>query len=355
MIEENKTKKRILFITEDKKAAQFRYRVKNIVEILNKSSDWRAEYLLSSDIKKVKLEQINLVVILRQTGKDKRLIDFISIVKKHEIKIVFDLDDLIFDYKDLLILVRGTGSKNVLYWMGYIWGIRKIAKKADGFITTNEFLARKLRRSFNKTVKVIPNSLNDAQIEMAEKCLKDKKHDGFVIGYFSGSPTHVKDLRMVESGIFKFLDRHEDAKLKIVGFMEPSSEMQRRVKNGQIEICELVNYLEQIKMMSKVDVNIAPLVISEFTNCKSELKFFEAAVVETTTIASPTYTFKKAISDGKNGFLAQPGEWYDKLEYLYNNPRERQKIAKVAREYALKHYYGKEFLKQVEEAYDFFM
>lgn len=354
MTEENNTKKRILFIVEDKKTAQFRYRVKNIAETLNKSHNWKAEYLLSSDIENAKLEQIDLIVILRQTGKDKKLIDFIDSAKKRGVKVVFDLDDLIFDYSDLPILMKGTGSKNIAYWFGYVWGIRKIAKVVDGFVTTNDFLASKLKRSFDKTVKVIPNSLNEAQIEVAEKCLKDKKHNGFVIGYFSGSPTHAKDLRMVEPEIFKFLDAH-DAKLKIVGYMELSSEMRKMVKAGRVEVCELVDYLEQIKMMAKVDINIAPLVINEFTNCKSELKFFEAAAVETTTIASPTYTFKNAISNGENGFLAQPGEWYDKLEYLYKNPDKNRKIAEKARKYALEHYYGKEFLKEVEEAYNAFM
>ena len=224
----------------------------------------------------------------------------------------------------------------------------------DGFITTNDFLAKRLKRSFNKPVKVVPNSLNDAQLEVAEECLKDKKHDGFVIGYFSGSPTHVRDLRLVEPEIFRFLDKHKDAKLKIAGFMEPSLEMKKRIKNGQVEIVKFMDYLNQMRMVSKVDVNIAPLVISEFTNCKSELKFFEAAAVETTTIASPTYAFKEAISDGKNGFLAKPGEWYAKLKYLYEHPEENKKMAKSAREYAFKHYFGKGHLKQIEEAYDYF-
>ncbi|MBO7718339.1 glycosyltransferase, partial [Candidatus Saccharibacteria bacterium] len=93
---------------------------------------------------------------------------------------------------------------------------------------------------------------------------------------------------------------------------------------------------------------------NDFTNCKSELKFFEAGAVETTTIASPTYAFLKAIENGKNGFLARPGEWYDKLEYLYKHPEENKTIAKQARKYALKHYYGKEFLEEVEAAYDYF-
>lgn len=347
--------KKVLYIVEDTQSVQFRYRVKNVTEALKNSAEWRAEWVLVSNIDSVELNDIDLVVILRQTAKDRKVLNFIDLVRKNKVKVLFDLDDLIFDYKDLPALMKGTNSKNVVYWMGYMWGIRRIAKKVDGFITTNDFLACKLKRSFGRPVEVVFNSLNSAQVEMAKKCVNDKKHEGFMVGYFSGSPTHVRDLRLVESEIFKFLDEHADAKLRIVGFMEPSSEMKKRITNGQVEILNFVDYLEQLEMMSKVDVNIAPLVISEFTNCKSELKFFEAAAVETVTIASPTYTFEKAISDGENGFLAHPGEWYDKLEYLYNNPEERQKIAKAAREYALKHYYGKEFLKEVKEAYNFFM
>lgn len=350
-----KNKKIVLYVVEDVKSAQFRYRVKNVVEALQKSDEWEAKWVLKSDLLDEDLLNVNLVVILRQTGKDGILLDFIKKAHKKGLKVLFDLDDLIFDYKDFPILMKGTNSKNVAYWAGYIWGIRRIAKKVDGFIATNEFLAVKLKRSFGKPCGVIPNSLNLEQIKVADENLKNKKHDGFVIGYFSGSPTHTKDLRLVEPEIFRFLDEHKDTKLKIVGYIEPSFEMQKRVENGQAEICELVDYLEQIKMMAKVNVNIAPLVINDFTNCKSELKFFEAAAVETVTIASPTYTFKKAISDREDGFLAKPGEWYEKLEYLYNSPVENQKIAKKAREYALKHYYGKEFLKEVEEAYKAFM
>ena len=50
-----------------------------------------------------------------------------------------------------------------------------------------------------------------------------------------------------------------------------------------------------------------------FTNCKSELKYFEAAVVGTVTIASPTFTFARAIDDGKNGFIANSYDWLRKI------------------------------------------
>lgn len=357
--------KRLVFIVEDKKSAQYRYRVQNVIDILAKNENISTEVFIKAGIDKMDLGGISLIVILRQTAKDNSLIDLIHRAKKSGVNVVFDLDDLVFDCRDLLVLMRATNSKNILYWLGYFWGIRRIAKRVDGFICTNNFLAGKLKRSFNKPVRVIRNSLNKEQVEVSEKWVKKKndrkktekamgKAEQFSIGYFSGSPTHAKDFRLVEDDLIKFLENHDDAVLKVVGYMEFSDKMKKMIETERIEVIDVVDYLKLQGLMSKVDVNIAPLVINDFTNCKSELKFFEAAAVETTTIASPTYAFKNSITDGVNGFLAKPGEWYDKLEYLYDYPEINVKVAKKAKEYALKYYYGKEFLKEVEEAYGYF-
>ena len=270
------------------------------------------------------------------------------------------MDDLIFDYKDLLLLMRSTNSKNIIYWLGYFWGIRRIAKKVDGFICTNNFLAEKLKRSFGKPVKVIRNSLNKEQIEISKKLIEKKNvrkiaGSGFSIGYFSGSPTHDRDFAMIEPELVRFLKAYKDTKLKVVGYMDFSNRMRELIDIGRVEVAKPVDYLRLQGLLAKVDVNIAPLVVNDFTNCKSELKYFEAAIVETTTIASPTYAFKKAIKNGKNGFLARPREWHEKIEYLYQHPEENKRIAFEAKKYALKHYYGKEFLDEVEATYGYFV
>ena len=360
--------KKIIYITEDEKSAQFRYRVKNVAEAAKKSKKWKVEWINKNNFSDYDLTQdeIGIVIICRQTAKDGVMLDIIKKTKRNNIKVLFDLDDLIFDYRDLPLLMWSTNSKNVAYWVGYFWGIRRIAKRVDGFICTNDFLVEKLKRSFDKPVQVIPNSLNQEQVEVSEKWVeklgkldkvkKSVQGDGkLVIGYFSGSPTHTKDFQLVEPELIRFLESHDDSVLKIVGDMKYSRRIQKMIDEGRVEIAKKTDYLRLQGRIAKVDVNIAPLVINDFTNCKSELKFFEAAVVETTTIASPTYTFKKAITDGKNGFLAQPGEWYDKLEYLYQHPEENRKVALAAKKYALKHYYGAEFLKEVESAYNYFV
>ena len=346
---------RVFYLAENTDNAQFRYRIKNIQETLKTSKKYSVDIFQTSELENLKkhLSKASLLIIERQTSKNSTVPNLIRLAKKQGIKVIFDLDDLIFDYRDLPLLMRSTNSKNIPYWLGYFWGIRRIAKLADGFLATNDFLSDKLKRSFKKPVAVIPNSLNLAQIKLSEQLCKDKKsHDNFMLGYFSGSPTHAKDFRFIEPALVDFIEKHADAKLKIVGYMDFSARAKRLLDEKRIEFQAPVDYLELQKEIASVDVNLAPLVENDFTNCKSELKFFEAAIVETPTIASPTYAFKHAIKDGETGFLAKPGEWFSKLEHIYNHREEAQKIALAAKKYCLETYYGKNFLKQVEEAYN---
>ena len=354
-------KKIALYFVKGPDSSTFRYRCYNIYQITQSSKKWQAVFFFSNEIAAVKkiISDCDLLVFGRQSRWNRSVKKVFKLAKKNNMQILFDLDDLVFDKKYLKVVVNSINeSSNASYWISYFNDINKTAKMVDGFLVTNDFLGNKLKESFNKSYYVIRNSLNSEQLKASEDCVKEKnkkkQSDSFTVGYFSGSPTHDNDLETVVPEILELIDNYPEINFMIVGHTEILRGKKELIEEERIKFIPSVDFVRLQYLMSEVDVNIAPLVINDFTNCKSELKFFEAAAVETTTIASPTYAFKKAIKDGENGFLAQPGEWYKKIEYLYKNPDQNRKIAKKAREYALKHYYGKEFLKEVEEAYDYF-
>ena len=353
-------KKLALYFVEKPDSSTFRYRCYNTFEATKGSKKWQAVYFLKNELDAIEglLSRCSELIFGRQSGQEKTVEKLSRMAHDKGIKVGLDIDDLVFDVKYLDIMLNTIGEKtNRSYWVAYFASVQAMAKQMDFFITTNEFLAEKVKKSFNRPVKIIRNSLNQGQINASlvyTERKKLKRENGFIIGYFSGSPTHAKDFAVVELELIRFLKKHDDAILNVVGYMKFSKEAERLVDSGRIKFLPLTDFRKLQRLMAEVDVNIAPLVINDFTNCKSELKFFEAAVVETTTIASPTYCFKKAIIDGKNGFLAESGEWYDKLEFLYNHSEENRRIALAAKKYALKHYYGKEFMEEVEEAYDYF-
>jgi hypothetical protein len=81
-----------------------------------------------------------------------------------------------------------------------------------------------------------------------------------------------------------------------------------------------------------------PLQANDFTNCKSELKYFEAAVVGAMSIASPSHTYAAAIRDGENGYLAKAQEWLSVIETAIENKSGWRALIENAREDARSKY-----------------
>ena len=84
--------------------------------------------------------------------------------------------------------------------------------------------------------------------------------------------------------------------------------------------------------LARFDINLAPLEVgNQFCEAKSELKFFEAALVEVCTIASPTGPQRRAIRDKATGRLADTArEWYDAMLELIDDPAQRRRLAHAA-------------------------
>lgn len=353
-------KKLALYFVEKPDSSTFRYRCFNTFEATKGSEKWQAVYFFKNELETLKelLPKSSILVFGRQSGQEKVVKELIRIAHTHNIKAGLDIDDLVFDMKYLDVMLDAIGEKiNRSYWISYFASVQAMAKQMDFFITTNKYLEDKLKISYDKPCAIITNSLNTEQIIASKVYVKYKNNDDgiFKIGYFSGSPTHTKDFGVAEPEVLKFLKNHRDAIFYIVGYMRFSKSAQKLIDEKRIVFLPMVDFRKLQKLMAEMDVNIAPLQINDFTNCKSELKFFEAAIVKTTTIASPIYAFKHAIKDGDNGFLAEPNEWYDKLEYLFDNSEINHKIAERAYAYALKNYYGEKFLKEVESVYDLFV
>ena len=70
--------------------------------------------------------------------------------------------------------------------------------------------------------------------------------------------------------------------------------------------------------LARFNINLAPVEISNpFCEAKSELKYFEAALVDVPTVASPTGPMRNTIRDRETGMLANTAqEWYVAIRSL---------------------------------------
>ncbi len=84
--------------------------------------------------------------------------------------------------------------------------------------------------------------------------------------------------------------------------------------------------------MARFDINLAPLETGNvFCEGKSELKYFEAALVDVVTVASPTGPMRRAMRDGETGFLVSTAdEWHERLLALVDDPDLRRSVARNA-------------------------
>jgi hypothetical protein len=92
--------------------------------------------------------------------------------------------------------------------------------------------------------------------------------------------------------------------------------------------------------IARVDINLIPLVLSPFTQAKSDLKYYEAAILWIPSVAAPTEVFRSCITHGLNGFLASsPDEWYDAMRLLITDPNQRRLIGRRAHQHVLENYF----------------
>ena len=100
----------------------------------------------------------------------------------------------------------------------------------------------------------------------------------------------------------------------------------------RIEWRDFVTHAELPKEIARFDINLAPLEDGNpYCESKSELKFFEAAIADVPTIASPTGPFRRAIEHGVTGFLAgTTDEWLYALRQLLESASLRARLGRAA-------------------------
>ncbi|MCV3216726.1 hypothetical protein OGM63_25015 [Plectonema radiosum NIES-515] len=333
--------KRVAYFYENPDNSTFRYRVYNMIQVLqNSTNNISAAYFSNDDEENLApvIELADVIVICRTRYTDK-INRFISSAKAKDKKVLFDIDDLIFNtsYTHLILntLDQDLSHPNLWdVWFAYASRLGETLKLCDGAITTNKFLADQISRFASKSTYVIPNFLNNEQMRVSNQIFQQKIKSGFrrdekiYLGYFSGSPTHNKDFALISNALIHLFEKYSNIMLRIVGHLE----LKGGIKNysSRIGFFPFQDFINLQHLIGQTEINLMPLQDNIFTNCKSELKFFEASIVGTLSVASPTFTYANAIRDGKTGYLSKSFEWFHKLDSIISSLDNYPEIAKAS-------------------------
>lgn len=358
--------KRIAYFYGRPDTSTFRYRIFNMVEALEVSPDLgiSASWFCRDDLWSADsfIERADALVLCR-TSYDGHIQRLITRARARGIPVLFDIDDLIFDpdYTHLILetLDQATEGDQVWnHWFGMIGRVAATLRQCDNAIVTNEVLAAKMK-NFAPWMepRVVPNFLNRRQQRISSdifhaKCLSDfARDDKLCVGYFSGTPTHNRDFAIAVPALAALLQEYPQLIIRMVGFLEPKGPLLKY--KDRIETFPLQDFLNLQRLIGQTEINIAPLQMNDFTNCKSELKYFEAAIAGTMTIASPTFTFERVIEDGYNALLARTQEWEEKIrtaiEVTEDTARYRE-MAEIAYRQAEATYSWHQFGDAIEAA-----
>ncbi len=355
---------RIAYYYERANNSTFRYRAYNMAQVLNETpgSDISASYFFEADQDKFHhiAEQADLLVICR-THYSPTLQRLALLFKAKGKPVLFDIDDLVFDtrYTHLLInsLNLDADDNGVLIgWFADSARMGESLRLCDGAITTNDFLAQKIAAFHDVPVAVIPNFMNKEQLTISEALYAQKRANGFRrsgdihIGYFSGSPSHALDLAVMEEGLCEILASRADVKLVMVGYIEPSAAL--RPFKRQIIYHGFQNFIALQQIIASVEINLMPLQINSFTNCKSELKYFEAAITGTISLASPSHNYLRAIQHGYNGYIAQGHEWGAQLAQAIKLLGAYEDMATRAHDHSLEQYGWMQQYKLLQQVFE---
>jgi glycosyltransferase involved in cell wall biosynthesis len=335
-------KRRIAYFYEQPNNSTFRYRAYNMAQVLNDTErfDISAAYFFLDDLQRVDyLADLADLLVVCRSGYCHRLNDLIMKFKRQNKRVLFDVDDLVFnpDFVHLIIATLGQNVDNAAvwdYWYAYTGRMGAALRLCDSAITTNNYLAQKVADYSGLPVTIVPNFINREQLDLSERLFHKKEASEFArdgkihLGYFSGSPSHDLDFEIILSALETVLDNDPRIELMVAGYVDPDA---LRVRFGKrVSHQRFRDFVNLQRLVGGVEFNLMPLQSNVFTHCKSELKYFEAAIAGTLSIASPSYTYASAIRDGDNGYIARGHQWASIIRRAIENIDQYQEMATAA-------------------------
>lgn len=152
------------------------------------------------------------------------------------------------------------------------------------------------------------------------------------IFYGSGTRAHKEDFQqLIEPALIEIARRHGKAvAFVMIGWLPISDAF--RAASSSLTVIEPIFDLHQYWSLLRVaDINLAVLKPSLNVDCKSEIKWMEAALFGVPSVVSRTATYAEVIEDGRTGFLCDTiADWVTTLDRLVCDSALRSKVGLAA-------------------------
>lgn len=193
-----------------------------------------------------------------------------------------------------------------------------------------------LARSFSALAPGVPWAVVPNRVDTMQWVPGKFHPDAPVIGY-AGSSAHTADFAVIAQDVWSVMRQRPTCRLRLLGCdaIAVPGDLAERVE--QLPWQPVERHREAFAAL-EADIALAPLRLSEFNACRSELKWLQFSAMGVPLVATrlPPYS---PIEDGVTGFTISPGlSWEPTLLRLLDDPRLRWRVGDAARNYVCLHY-----------------
>lgn len=286
-----------------------RYRCYNPAAALEKKG-FTAD-VISFDVLNMQHVSLYDIFIFHRPPFDEKTINFISSAKNKNKTVFADYDDLIFNKKYALhSSLYKSGRADEKTCLAIFSKNAKAVQLFDNFfVSTSPLKDKILEINSLANVTIAHNALGYDFLSAlsSRKNNKPRYRDRkLIISYLSGTASHDKDFKIIEKPLKELLSKYKNKiEFQAVGPLNYDKKVL-----GDIKHFKYVEYSKLKKIISRSDLNVAPLEVSEFTNCKSGLKFFESGAFYVPSIVTPIDDMTRFSDCDGISYALDESDWY---------------------------------------------
>lgn len=271
----------------------------------------------------------------------------VAIEKARELGVVtfYEIDDLIFNASEYPASLASYGGQiDELEYSGLKLGVPLFAcamSLCDYGIASTPALAKEMRGHVRTgTVFVHRNAFGRQHEAWAATKPHEHRPGRVTLFYGSGTKAHKEDFQeLVEPALVELVRRHGDRiSIILMGFVTMTERL-RQIEGNLTVVAPNWDIEGYWAMLSVVDINIAVLRPSLMADCKSEIKWLEAAMLAIPSVVSDTATYLDVVREGVTGLVCSTTEeWTAALDRLVGDDGLRQRIGGAARDQVRRDY-----------------
>lgn len=285
------------------------------------------------------LMQIATSVLFYRVPSGKEFDYAMTEAKRLGLSVSYDIDDPVFDLETVM-----TNPNIALLSRSIQTALVKDAKlfseamsQCDVITVSTKGMQNLIKKRFPKAnVYIVPNGLDRETLHYASVINKRaRSYDAdqpFSILIPSGSHAHGADILVALSGLTEFIKRYPDTLIIEIGH----GGIGENIKNiKKYKKFPLLPYSEYLNALSMVSCSLVSLASSEFNECKSIVRFLDAASLGVPVIASCIGEYRD-ISDA-NIYLNvnDVHEWTNKLEVMRKYHLQRFDLGAKAKDFVM--------------------